>query len=245
MPVAKALGWLAAAAALGVTSAAVVFDVLAHGHGETPWVLVLASAAVVASAAVGLLIVVRRGSHPVAWALLANAILLSLGWFASAYAAYAVLEHPGTLGGRWAVLWDDSDWPTLFAGMTAVALVFPTGRLLSPRWRWLGVAAVVSFAGALVAGVLDPARFQAPYGAVESPLPSVRLGWFEAPFFLGIFASLIATAVAVVVRLRRADGVERQQMLWLAYAACLIPLGLIVCVVEAAVPARRTMSPSP
>jgi signal transduction histidine kinase len=133
------------------------------------------------------------------------------------------------------VLWDDSDWPTLFAGMTAVALVFPAGRLLSPRWRWLGVAAVASFAGVLAAALLDPARFQAPYGAVKSPLPSVGLGWFEAALFLGLFASLIATAVAVVVRLRRADGVERRQMLWLAYAACLIPLGLLVCVVEAAV----------
>jgi signal transduction histidine kinase len=56
------------------------------------------------------------------------------------------------------------------------------------------------------------------------------------PFWLGIFATLIAGALAVRLRLRRSSGVERLQTLWIAWAASLIPLGLAVCLSSWALP---------
>ena len=42
-----------------------------------------------------------------------------------------LLERPGALpGARWAALWDNSSWPLLFAGVTAIAFVFPDLSLI-------------------------------------------------------------------------------------------------------------------
>ena len=49
------------------------------------------------------------------------------------------------------------------------------------------------------------------------------------PFWLGILASLFAGLLAIRLRLRRSVGIERLQTLWLAWAAALIPLGLLIC----------------
>jgi signal transduction histidine kinase len=52
------------------------------------------------------------------------------------------------------------------------------------------------------------------------------------PFWVGILASLFAGAFAIRLRLKRATGVERLQTLWLAWAAALIPLGLVLCAAQ-------------
>ena len=48
------------------------------------------------------------------------------------------------------------------------------------------------------------------------------------PFSLGVLASLFAGALAVVLRFRRSAGIERLQMLWLVWAASLIPLAIAI-----------------
>ena len=48
-------------------------------------------------------------------------------------------------------------------------------------------------------------------------------------FWLGILGSLFAGALAVGLRLRRSTGIQRLQTMWLAWAAALIPLGLLMC----------------
>ena len=57
------------------------------------------------------------------------------------------------------------------------------------------------------------------------------LEWIWVPLWLGILGSLFAGAIAIRLRLRRSTGIERLQTLWLAWAASLIPLGLVFCAV--------------
>ena len=48
-------------------------------------------------------------------------------------------------------------WPLLYAWPIAVAFVFPNGKLLSPRWRWVALgAAIVSFVGVIASHALRP-----------------------------------------------------------------------------------------
>jgi hypothetical protein len=113
-------------------------------------------------------------------------------------------------------------------------LYFPTGRLLSPRWRpvlWLGIAylgaAVASNAllpgpGVWLAGV-RPARNPVVYLPAAKPLLDV-IGVAGLCLLPGIGGAV----AALVVRFRRSRGIERQQLKWFTYAAALAPLPFLV-----------------
>ncbi len=117
-------------------------------------------------------------------------------------------------------------------GLLLVALLlFPTGRLPSPRWR--PVAALVAGAVALVLAttLLMPGALSSPgveRFPVDNPLgvawAAGGLAWarrIAAPLIVG---SAIACAAAPIARFRRARAEERQQLKWFAYAACGLPV---------------------
>ena len=223
-----------AAVALGLLAAAVALTLL---DTESTW-WIASSAAVAVPAVAGLLIALYRPSNPIGWLLLADAVNVAFGFLATPYSHYALITNPGSLpGARWMLLWSSAGWPALFALPVALVLAFPNGRLPTRRWRPIAIATVVSFAALQVAVLFEPQNYVAPYTHVTSPLPSLPAIVRTAltPFWLGAFASLFAAAWAVRSRFRRAAGVERLQLLWLAYGAVLIPLTLIACLVESAV----------
>jgi hypothetical protein len=135
MNVRTALAWAAAA---GIVLAAVAFYALNAGAGryrigwadDAPLTL-----AALAALAVGLLLALRRPANPIGWLLLTDAFVLILAGIAELYPGYARTQggsHPGV---RLAAAWNTWGWPSLFAPLVAIALVFPNGRLPSPRWR--------------------------------------------------------------------------------------------------------------
>jgi signal transduction histidine kinase len=228
--------WVLAAAAVGFGVLGLVLDALAGSHGSPVWQWVLGVAVVLASTGVGLLVAVRRPGHPIGWLLLANAFLLATFGVAEAYAAYALQEQPGALPGpEWAVLWDQSAWPLLFGVLIAIAFVFPDGRLPSPRWRRVAFGTAAAFAAFLVLSFFDSEPFESPYVHVDKPLPGLPgiFGVLWPLAFLGMLAGLVAGAQAVRARFRRARGIERLQLKWLAYTAVLVPATLLVCVAGA------------
>ena len=82
---------------------------------------------------------------------------------------------------------------------------------------------------ALVVGFLGRERFEAPFDAYTSPLPKLPDAVFLALYpvaSLGLVVSLLASALAMRTRLKRATGTERRQIKLLAYAAALIPLAI-------------------
>lgn len=224
--------WVLAAVAVVLGVSAFVLDALAGSHGDGWWLNVLAASALVATAGVGLLVAVRRPDHPIGWLLQATAILLAASGTAQGYAEYSVLEQPGALpGAEWAVLWDQSAWPLLFGALIAIVLVFPDGRLPSPRWRRAMIGAAAAFALLVTLGLFASEPFEAPYENVDRPLPALP-GAFEVLWpvaFLGVLASLVAGVQAVRVRFRRARGTERLQLKWLTFTAALVPVTLLIC----------------
>ncbi len=190
------------------------------------WILPFVALAVLVPSGVGLLIATRQPRNAVAWVML-------LGVLALVLEASPLIEV--VAGKGWAQQEERATWPLLYAWPVAVAFVFPDGRLLSHRWRWVVAAAVVSFVGFMSGAILDPSPFDPPDTAVPNPLAGNRVGqavvdsgiWI--PFWIGILASLFAGAVSMWLRFRRSSGVERLQMMWLAWAASLIPLGLVLC----------------
>jgi hypothetical protein len=174
----------------------------------------------------GALIVSRRPSHPIGWLLCAFGLANGLAAFAAEYAIYGLVSTPGAAPGAGALAWVTS-W--LFAVnlalLTALLLLFPSGRPPSPRWRWvLWLASVGN--GLVVIGALAlwPLR-----GAVllqtDGPEPAGILAELGNVGFWAALAALLAAGASLVVRFRRARGVERQQLKWLLYAVVIAILG--------------------
>jgi hypothetical protein len=120
-------------------------------------------------------------------------------------------------------------------------LLFPDGKLPSPRWRmalWVGLGLVALAALGTLLGVADAEWGDG--GRVENPL---ALGGpagdvLEAASELGgpAFALAVLAALAsVVVRFRRADGVERQQLKWFVFTIALLLLGLAAAAISEAI----------
>ena len=176
--------------------------------------------------ALGALIVTRRPRHPVGWLLLASVSISQLDQgLASNFVIYAIdIRHRAIPGGDLVGSFQAMMW-MLFVVPLAILLplVFPTGKLLSGRWRpvvWVGVIAmVVGFlangltpnrdATSYIAGV-HPVSLSEPYAAVARALSSA---------FVVVLPALIALSiVALVLRYRRGSADERHQIKWLVFA---------------------------
>jgi len=113
-----------------------------------------------ATATVGLIVCLRRPANPIGWIFSSLALFTALYLAAGSYAIRAVVLSPGSLpGGEWAAWfrnWADRSSSAL---VLLAFLLFPTGRLASPRWRLalvLPPLVAVGFAGrALVTGPMD------------------------------------------------------------------------------------------
>ena len=180
-------------------------------------------------ATVGALIASRRPGHRIGWLLCAGGLLAALWTFASEYAIVALLARPGALPGGTLAAWIGSWlWVPFLALINAfLVLQFPTGRLLSPRWRviaWLSVAWVVLLwlRFAFRSGPLwNYAYVDNPFGVPSLAGVLDLLG--DLSTALGLGATAFA-AISVSLRFRRSRGDERQQLKWFVYAATLVIL---------------------
>jgi hypothetical protein len=185
---------------------------------------------------VGALVVAHRPNNAIGWLFSASALLAVTGQLAGQYAIYGYATRPGSLPGATLALWYGS-WPwVLILALTLIftPLLFPTGRLLSPRWRpvaWLaGVATAVlttlnSLRTNLSLGTVPDQVIANPIGvaAVGNPDKGPAV-----PALILLLTVLAAVAFgSLVVRFRRSRGEERQQLKWFTYAAALVPLSVL------------------
>lgn len=147
------------------------------------------------------------------------------------------LDEPDALWVRVLAIVNANHHVPLYLTLLAVVMVFPDGRAPSPAWRRRALAWNWFFAAALVFSLLDGGALEvigASDGpAIDSPLPV----WKPAEIAGGVFmlillGVMVATAIAVRGRFKRATGIERLQLSWLSYAASLVPLTIVVCVTE-------------
>ena len=167
----------------------------------------------VVSAAVGGLVASRLPANPIGWLFLCLVVTLSLSGAADGYAAISV--HHGRLGGLvpWAALYESKVFVVFFVTLLFSLLLFPDGRLPTRRWRsvaWTGTAGIVIVT---VAVVLSHETLEG-YPQLENPaaVDSPVVSWLFFPGFALFCAALVGAAASVVVRFRRARGVERQQL---------------------------------
>jgi hypothetical protein len=167
---------------------------------------------IVGAPVLGGLIASRRPENPYGWLWLVFGLGLALQQLAESYAAYALVVEPGSLPSPRAISQLLAlGGPLALAFAPFLFLLFPTGGLPSRRWRtvaWIAAASgTVLFALNLV--FASPEKVG---GAITAIVVAA---------VLVLFAAIVLSAISLVVRYRRAGGVERQQLKWFALAAVL------------------------
>jgi len=195
--------------------------------------------AVLSAATVGAVLASRRPRHPVGWLLLGFALSLTASGVINSYVIYGLLARPGALPAVHAVArYYPATGAAALALLSLVLLLTPTGSLPSARWRWWAwVTAATPVALVLVVPVV-PGRLDPQLLLASSPFSDRALG---GVLLVATRVALVVTALAVAVaagslglRFRRAQGVERQQLRWVALAATLMVLAVPIVLASVA-----------
>src|SRR4029453_14584503 len=194
---------------------------------------------VLSATTVGAVLASRRPDHPVGWLLLALGLLMASLIVAQAYADYGFRARPGALpAARFVALYGPATLGAVLGCIGFILLLTPTGSLPSPRWRWWARVMVAAPVVSLVATLLLPNSLDSDYQTLDNPL---ALGAFGGALLAALWVALAMTVLAVlvaagslVVRFRRAHGVERQQLRWGALAAAVVAPAAVVLLAAAA-----------
>jgi hypothetical protein len=177
-------------------------------------------------AVAGAIIIWRYPRHRVGWLLaafaLGNAVLSDA---AAAYGQRGYVE--GWPGAAFAELVGLTSWLVGALGLTMLFLVFPDGRYLSPRWRWVPAVWLAGAVMAVPGWSLNP-RLGNDMSAGVNPLATDALP-VDAMYAAG--ASLVSTAlvtsvVALLVRYAKSRGAERQKLKWVLFAGAVLTVVL-------------------
>jgi hypothetical protein len=235
------LAWVLWALTLLAQPATVWLDRLLRqaGQPELTW-LHLSSipqvVAAVSAATVGAVLASRRSRHPVGWLLLGLGLSLALWGLTWGYTRYGLVARPGALPAAGYLAGVHNGLTLMWLSCAGfVLLLTPTGSLPSPRWRWWARVATAAPVVWLLGWVVHPAPLYPEYPSIGNPLaiPALPRPLLEVAAPIGgavVLVALVVGAWSLVGRFRRARGVERQQLRWLAFAAGLAAVALLAAI---------------
>jgi hypothetical protein len=184
----------------------------------------------------GFVVAWRRPRNPLGWLMLGAAGFLVLSGDAGAYAVADYRLHHGGLPLGWVAVLLQPGWAPAIALFGLTVLLFPDGRVPSPRWRWV-LWVYLAVAGAWVAGVVfvsagaiigHNVHVAATGDLLLLDRPTGSAAWWGAVqdvFFplLGVF--WLATLVGQVLSYRRSSGERRLQLKWLVGGSAVAIVG--------------------
>ncbi len=217
------LAWSLCGVALLLISLTLVLIVLGWStplpKGWTPWRdQAISLAGIVGAPILGGLISSRHPRNPYGWLWLGFGLGLIVQSLAESYGAYALVVEPGSLAAPQTI-----SHLLAFGGPLSLSIapfllmLFPTGRLPSRRWRYLAWPAATSGAVVVLLNLLFDSPDQS--GGMISIVTIVVVSM--------IFMAIVLSAFSLVVRYRRASGLERQQLKWVALAAALVGISSV------------------
>ena len=181
--------------------------------------------------AVGFVIVRQQPRNAIGWILLtAPAGLQLLPADAASYALLAYRLGHRLPFGTVALLLEYS-WAPAIVLLGLAILLFPDGRLPSPRWRpvlWSYLAVVGCYAGgtyALAATALAARHVRVDSGGGLTAISSATFYWLIFPVFA---AFLLSFVVAQVLNWRHSSGERRQQLKWLLSGTAVLVVSQII-----------------
>jgi signal transduction histidine kinase len=210
------IAWTVAGIALGLVGVVALVRVVSPqaGGGEVPaeirdWLLALLCVPL------GARIAAHRPHNPCGW------LVLAVGTLAAATVATATLPSgTGTWLRDW--LW----WPG-YGLLVLIALLFPDGHPVSPRWRWITRALVGSTAVGTIALASLSARapdLLSGTTAISPGLDTIAFLAATAVLVLGAFAAVVSLAVRIV----RTPPGARGLLVWAVVNAAILLVALLL-----------------
>jgi hypothetical protein len=228
--VATRLAWSLCVLSLVLTVLSVVLLALNYSHSNTHvygfWLenTVLP----ISFSIIGANIASRLPANPLGWLYCAGACIAAVAHLGAEYAIYALLVQPEPLPAGEALAWLSSwVWIPFIGCIVLSFLLFPNGRLPGRRWRWLAWLSVLLISVGAVWQAFSPGVIVS-LGFMRNPLGMEGLPSADEPVQTMVFALLFVAASSLFVRLRRADGIERQQIKWPAYIAVMAASGSLL-----------------
>ena len=236
------LAWSLWTISVALTALSLVLLALSRSNPDAPvfdwW---LGNALVVIDATVGAIVASRRPENAVGWLLCLSGVAVSMSSFTSQYAIHALLAQPGSLPAGEALAWIAA-WllPIMIGLQVFYLLLFPTGRLPGRRWRWLAWMTVAFVVVGVLTSAFSVGAHLGSLGPIRNPLgvEGFTIVWETVLYTVSplLFA---AAALSLFMRLRRAVGVERQQLKWFAYAAAGFAIGIVFISITIAIDTPR------
>jgi len=183
---------------------------------------------------VGAIIASRRPNNGVGWLCLALGLIVGLQDVAWQYGSRALEISPGSLpaGPLLAMIGNVLGILQQPLPYILLLLVFPNGRFLSQRWRFLAwVAVIISMLGVLMT-IIYPTIHGGLHATVANPIGIKSLqAADDLVFTVGFWALnlvLLVAVISIIVRWRRAKDEERQQLKWLVYIGVISVITTII-----------------
>jgi hypothetical protein len=232
---ASLLAWSMWALSLALTAFSLLLLALTLSHPGVPIYSSWLEETLIAMgcSTVGAVVASRRPENTIGWLFCIVGLLFAVDHFCAEYGIYTLLASPGAAPAGEMIVWV-TVWlwvPTLAVGVFLL-LLFPDGRLPGSAWRWFArlcmlLVVIGSFLAAFSPGPLvsiTSMQLQNPLGIDSLPNREVVVISLQAL----LFALMLVAAGSMFVRMRRARGVERQQIKWVAYAAVATASGAIL-----------------
>jgi hypothetical protein len=230
------VAWIICAISLALATIDLVLVVLNSSHPDIripePWPAHTVSA--VAFSLVGAVVGSRRPENPIGWLFCAIGVFAAIVLLSSEYAAYALLAQPDSLPGGLAIVWIRAwVWVPYVGLFVLLFLVFPDGWPQSRALRWFASLVLFVIAYGTVLAAYSPGPIDAIGGAVDNPLGMEALRGVGTNSAVGPVESVlyvlgIVAAASLFGRMRRARGVERQQIKWFTYATVVLVGGAVL-----------------
>jgi hypothetical protein len=227
----RRLAWSLAVLAVVLMLGSAALTIVSDSGGAFGSVFIWAIA--LGFSAIGALIASRQPGNAIGWILIAAGVAAGLGELAHSFTDYWLAGNGGPDAlGKASALYASLSWmPFILLPLTFLLLLFPDGRLLSPKWRRIAWCAALGIGGSFVAQALIPGKIEDfpqltnPIG-IDHPLRDL----FEGISALAVVIGIVGSSAALMIRFRRSRGEQRQQMKWLALAGAVAAVTLIVAV---------------
>jgi hypothetical protein len=176
---------------------------------------------------VGAILASRLLKSPIGWLFCAIGLSFGVVHFSAEYAIYALLARPGSLPWGEASIWLWSwVWVPAIGLVVFLDLLFPDGRLPSARWRWFARFTIAAVAVGVILAAFSPGPIlELP---IRNPLGIEGLPNVYRPVEVFMYTLVVVGASSMLLRLRRAGWIERQQIKWFAYATAVAISGIIL-----------------